>query len=138
MKCRSGFVSNSSSASFVLLGFEVPASEKDANIAKLREFFKLPPAGEDSDGLWDDDLCSAMDRANLRYATHTERGAPDEDTHLLGYVLNEAHSDDGCWRRGETSFTMDRLTELASSLGSAMNFRKSERPIKLYTGTRMA
>ena len=136
MKHRGGFVSNSSSASFVLIGFDVDPRAEDANIAKLREFFGLPPAVDDSDGLWDDDLHDAMDRASIRYITHTERGAPSDDRHLMGVVVSEVHSEGGGWSKGPTETSIEDLLEMVRPLAQAMGVSKSS--VKLHTGTRNA
>ena len=134
MKQRAGFVSNSSSASFVLVGFDVDPTAKDANIAKLRAHFGLPEAGEDSDGLWDEDLFNAMDQARVRYMRDTESGSPSNTRHVIGVVISEVHSDGGYAEPTETP-----CTELMYKAGDLANaFEIYWQDIKLHTGSRMA
>jgi hypothetical protein len=72
MKFRPGFVSNSSTASFVLLGF-------DASSLKF----------DDGDGPYY--FCEEM---NADYLWGMEGGAPTEDSLIIGKFITYIHSDD--------------------------------------------
>ena len=129
MKIRSGFVSNSSSSSFVAVGFDVDPADRVQTVALLRAFFDLPT---DDDGETEDadDLYYAKRDSGIWYMTSEEAGSPRPDQHVVCLILTE--------NRGYTIDPIqvpvgdlpDRIDALRVAFGAAPE------SVKLYVGTR--
>lgn len=94
MKIRSGFVSNSSSSSFVAVGFDVDPDARASNVAKLREYFGLPAADDRGETENADDLYYAKRDSGVWYMTSTESGSPSDDRHVVCQILTEVRGYD--------------------------------------------
>ena len=85
MEIRSGFVSNSSTSSFVMVGFEIDASKKEENLAKLADFLGLPQTIEvDEKPFY---AYNEQRDIGVFYLASREQGCPKEGQHIIGVPL---------------------------------------------------
>ena len=100
MKIRSGFVSNSSSSSFVVKGYLLPKDNFDYNkMIEIMNKFEFD-YGEDLDEdtikdifYWE--FTDMLSSKNIYIGTNTEDGCPDDDTLMIGELLAEVDDEDG-------------------------------------------
>jgi hypothetical protein len=118
MKIRNGFVSNSSSSSFVIIGCELTETELKAFKEKL---VGRARAGDD-DWNWDDESCDAL-RKN-KWMCDEERSKP-----LLGRVLAEQDGDD--YILPEEDYTFEQIREIMKKVKKELH-----KEPKLFTGMR--
>lgn len=118
MKIRIGFVSNSSSASFVIYG--VKFQKVDLDLAKniLQKMSCLIP--ETEDGIWD--AFYNINRDNVAVLS-------DDGAFYIGFIVANISSDGG--EMEEQEISLEELTKSHEILERFENM-----PIKLYTGTR--
>jgi len=88
MKIRTGFVSNSSTSSFILLGYTIPknniSQEELMNLVYLDEIPKGKVWNEcDEDEKYD--IMCELSESGICIVNYMEDGAPDDDTFVVGY-----------------------------------------------------
>ena len=122
MKIRNGFVSNSSSSSFVVLGFKVSQSER--GLINLTEA-EIAPDNEDF--LWD--IRDELDREGFYIITETV----ENNNAILGIRIatqSDSYLD-------ETETAIEDFEALVERLKVAQEKIGIEAEIKLYTGTEL-
>jgi len=129
MKIRSGFVSNSSSSSFVVVGFEIDDNiftEKDylIKLFGLKES-EIPEDELDFENLFCDKTYSNPD---CYIATHDESGA-SEGKHLIGVLVAEADRETGDFN--DCSFDMNELTKRANELKQKLGINNVKISLKI-------
>ena len=92
MKMRSGFVSNSSTSSFVVLGFEVDAN-REKNEQKLRAELGLTEHKEEErvEDYYVDRPLFVLDvkrGIDVVYLSSREQGSLSDDRHVVGILLD--------------------------------------------------
>lgn len=109
-KFRQGFVSNSSSSSFVLRGFLVDKNKYTQesllqlmNIMpdedKIQETFERYNYDTREDVIEDmfyDKMFNYFDDMNLFFGANSEDGCPDEDVYMIGEMLYDSYYNDTC------------------------------------------
>lgn len=138
MKTRNGFVSNSSSCSFVLIGYEVPKEE--INLHSLYRFlFEAKPQypeADDQDDFEDmmyEGIMDKLDDLDLFYSNNTDMGSPKDGICIFGVQLALLGSEDP--ELHYTSNSLDgELIERVKNIGK--NFGINEEP-KIITGSRL-
>lgn len=126
MKIRLDHVTNSSTASYVVLGFKIKDGEFDYEKA-LGNFGAGTAGGCEKGLLWD--ALYALDCAVLH---GREDGLPSDDEHVVGKYVAYIGSED--WVESIESDLVDFIkpvTDLHQKLGATV-------PIKLYIGTKNA
>lgn len=135
MKIRSGFVSNSSSSSFVVKGYLLPKDNFDYNkMIEIMDKFEFD-YGEDLDEdtikdifYWE--FTDMLSCKNIYIGTNTEDGCPDDDTLMIGELLAEADDEGGYFD------TMVLDLENSPSLEDLKEKLDINTPIKIIVGTR--
>lgn len=135
MKIRSGFVSNSSSSSFVVKGYLLPKDNFDYNkMIEIMNKFEFD-YGEDLDEdtikdifYWE--FTDMLSSKNIYIGTNTEDGCPDNDTLMIGELLAEVDDEDGYFD------TMVLDLENSPSLEDLKEKLDIDAPIKIIVGTR--
>lgn len=142
MKIRNGFVSNSSSSSFVLVGFTVPhGTFTDQDYLKKLYSYTNVPEGELDEAL-EDAFYDLMDGNNvdnrndgkISVCTDTECGAP-RGVHLIGVRVADVSSEDGGFV--PTSFDFYALATVAERARKRLGVSAEDAPIRLFVGTRL-
>lgn len=110
MKIRTGFVSNSSSSSFVLRGFLIDKDKYTQesllqlmNIMpdedKIQETFERYNYNTREDVIEDmfyDKIYNYFDDMGLFFGLNSEDGCPDEDVYMIGEMLYDSYYNDTC------------------------------------------
>ena len=135
MKIRSGFVSNSSSSSFVVKGYLLPKDNFDYNkMIEIMNKFEFD-YGEDLDEdtikdifYWE--FTDMLSSKNIYIGTNTEDGCPDNNTLMVGELLAEVDDEGGYFD------TMVLDLENSPSLEDLKEKLDINAPIKIIVGTR--
>jgi len=129
MKIRTGFVSNSSSSSFVVLGFSIKKennfSLKNFELEVIDKVLNIPfediPIGNNNYDR-EDYIYNLLYEADNSNSFIILSGHPDDETIVLGIEIAS----------GEVEPIIDKVKEAAKKLGF------SDKKIKFFTGTKMS
>jgi len=137
MKIRNGFISNSSSCSFVLIGVEIDKDKLDKtellkklNIQEYNNILKESKNDEDFEDMLNETLMDLLDENGIYFCNHWECGA-SRNKILFGSLLAESSSDDDFFEFKQSLNDLDDIKELLNK------FDLQDEEIKIIGGTRM-
>lgn len=132
MKIRNGFVSNSSSSSFVIIGYKSSEIfskdiDKESIIRKYAPKFLESEANKKYgiEDIWTDFLY------NTNFGIDGVSYLSDDDKSYIGIVLADVKSDEGCV--DDTELSLEDIMKKVNALQDIFNIKKLP---KIYTGTR--
>ena len=132
MKLRIGFVSNSSTASFVIVGFDI-SKQPEAR----KRFEELTECNIENDS-WEIDGSRKLRECFGESVTfrigHSESGIR-EGAEVLGLLIAEVHSDGGA-DLSDKEFSFVELQSKLFNIAQMVGLNAGD--AKLFTGTRMA
>ena len=135
MKFRTGFVSNSSSSSFVVKGFLLPKEDFNHNkMIEIMDKFEF----DYGDNLEEDNIkdifynyfLDELRDKKMFMSYYEEDGSPDDDTIIIGELLADIDSSEGYM----PTTVID--TEPSPKLDSVKEKMGIDSPIKIIVGTR--
>lgn len=141
MKIRNGFVSNSSSSSFVVFGYKIKVDPNGVDdmkkilgkldpeaLSKLGEQLGERAIGDEERYIIDDMLHEAKNKKRDDFNIMSD---PEDNALYIGYLIADVSSDDNQLAKTECGYE-----QLASKAAKAKELFGLEGEPKLYTGTR--
>jgi hypothetical protein len=130
MKTRNGFISNSSTSSFVIVGFLTNKKELTTSVMQnILIELDTPVTNPDFD---EDFFCDALYDVDIKFIDNSESGGFDDGRLIIGCTVTEM-SDDGC---EPTEF--HDIEEDFKFMKKLASFFADEPRVQLITGTRMS
>jgi hypothetical protein len=116
MKVKRDFVTNSSTTSYIMLGYVVKVRGKD----RLMEV---------------DDLEEKAEKLGYQIFVGGEDGAPNDETALVGEIIGEMNSEECGFEEKEIDFEelLNKVNQLKVNLGLPVNWK-----LKVICSTRMS
>ena len=131
MKVRNGFVSNSSSSSFILKGFVIPRESIDYE--EVDEYVEKYSYSDRQDAIRDvywDKFDNILTKQHVYVGQGVEAGCNDEDSVMIGEIIEET-GECGCdFKYHELDFEM---TDMLRDIKEKFNI---ESPVKIIVTTR--
>lgn len=135
MKIRSGFVSNSSSSSFVAVGFEFSDRFKKKDIANLLELSCATKTGEYSweDCFYDDFYNELKSKYDVEFFNDVDSGAASSKA-FIGKVIAETNSYEPYFNR--VAFDIASFSDKLSIIAEKLNLNEEEKKTIVLAGWR--
>lgn len=129
MRCRMGHVSNSSSSSFVVMGFLLDKDKYD-----LLELYKKLLPGKEIEAknhLYDEEdfYHDKISNSDMCLAYHSEDGSPD-GKYMIGVKLADGSEYGFDYKEVDMALPMDRVSKIKDAIGVDVE-------TKVYVGTRL-
>lgn len=134
MKTRNGFISNSSTSSFVIVGFMVNKDELTMNVMQ-NIIIELNAKIEDPDDIDEDFFADVLYDQDIRFIDNSEMGGFDDGRIIIGSTITELDDSGGNPTEFHSISSLENNIKLIKNL--AKHFA-NEPKVQLITGTRMS
>lgn len=144
MKIRTGFISNSSTSSFIVKGYLIEKDKVDLEVLQTKIQETYPDIKEMIDKYkeqgWEDEIyyeTSYKLRDNGLYFTENEEDGAPKNHIIFGQLIEDSGSDDYLHDHIIDCSLDEKMVEIKNIISPAIKENIDDQPVKIIIGTRM-